>query len=201
MLLTLLCLPLLYLIYRVGFGIPYLATVSESIEHFSQKLLGFSLLGSFPNDPVKYISDLTGNTALILLLLVMSLPYLNRWFKIRLIQKRRIIGITTFFYAFLHMLLYLILDHQGNLFKLFEQALDKYFIFLGFSAFIILLWMFVTSFHFYYRKGHKLVYLALMMAALHSLLSHKFPTPYSVLFFALALLISLNYLRKRFLVH
>lgn len=64
---------------------------------------------------------------------------------VNLIKYRRTIGLFSFFYAFLHMLNFVILDMKLDLSTVLKETLEKPFIYLGMSTFLILLFMAITS--------------------------------------------------------
>lgn len=126
------------------------------------------------DDPIKYIYTLTGATALTLLYITTTISMVRK--AINLITYRRTVGLFSFFYAFLHMLNFVILDMELDLGKVLKETLEKPFIYLGMSAFLILLFMAVTSlrvlFNKYY-KYHKVIYLALLFASIHFVMAQK----------------------------
>jgi len=67
-------------------------------------------------DPIKYIYTVTGATAITILFFTTTL---SLWFK-KLIKYRRMIGLFAFFYAFLHMCNFFILDVNADLLFAFK---------------------------------------------------------------------------------
>lgn len=125
-------------------------------------------------DPIKYIYTVTGATALTLLYFTTFISIFKK--TLNLIRYRRTIGLFSFFYAFLHMLNFLILDMELDIASAVEETLEKPFIYLGMSAFFILVFMAVTStkklFSRFY-KYHKLIYLALAFTTIHFVMAQK----------------------------
>lgn len=126
------------------------------------------------NDPIKYIYTLTGGTAITLLYITTTLSMLKK--AVNLIKYRRTVGLFSFFYAFLHMLNFLILDMELDLASAVKETLDKPFIYLGMSVFFILLFMAITSlralFNDFY-KYHKVIYIALLLVTIHFVMAQK----------------------------
>jgi len=125
-------------------------------------------------DPIKYIYTYTGISATVLLFVTVSLTLLKKW--INLIKYRRIVGLMGFFYAFLHFLNFVIFDAQGDISFIINEIIDKPFIYLGIIAFLIILFMALTStkklFKRYVRY-HKLVYISLILITIHFTMAQK----------------------------
>jgi len=158
-------------VYKLGFEIPYLRYVSSFIYEN-----GGSFLGKFPNDPQKFMADLLGLTAIQFLILSLSVTPLRLYFKINFMKYRRFLGLWAFTYAFLHSLFFFIADNEGSLSLMYADMLKRPFVFLGASAFLILLMMALTSSRKLFSKfvkWHKLVYLAVFLIALHFMMAQK----------------------------
>lgn len=191
---SLFSLPLLYLFYKLGFQILILEDYSHFIFTLTQ-----GYLGTFPSDPIKFISDITGITALQFLIATLAVSPLKKYLHINLRKKRRLLGLITFFYAFLHMFLYLLLDHELDLLSLFREAFDKWFIFLGMASLLILLFLTLTSTKKLFTKyfaWHQLLYLATIFISLHYLLSQKIITTTPILYVTLLVLLLLTRMTK-----
>ena len=111
-------------------------------------LLAYYLLtGSFiAGDPVEEIQHQTGKTALILLFITLSitpLRKLTRWNK--LIRFRRLTGLFAFFYATLHAFSYFVFDQRLSLVNILADVAEHPWVLVGFSAFVFLIPMAVTS--------------------------------------------------------
>ena len=123
-------------------------------------------------DPIKYIYTVTGATAITLLFFTTTL---SLWFK-KLIKYRRMIGLFGFFYAFLHLCNFFILDMNANLLFAFKETIDKPFIYLGMISFLLLFFMAVTSTKKRfrkYRKYHKVLYIVLVLTTIHFVMAQK----------------------------
>lgn len=161
--------------------------------------LSYRLFWDLPTDPVKFISDITGITALQFLVATLALSPLRDHLKINLLKHRRILGLISFFYAFGHMFLYLLLDHSLSLVALFTEAADKKFIFFGMASFLILLFMALTSTKKLFRRfisWHQLVYLAALFITFHYLLSQKILTTTPLIYSTLLLILLLLRYKK-----
>ncbi len=126
------------------------------------------------NDPIKYIYTVTGSIALVLLFFTTTLSLIKS--KVNLIKYRRMIGLYGFFYAFLHMLNFLILDAELDFLFAFEETLDKPFIYLGMLSFFLLLCMALTSTKNLYKKFnqyHRVLYVVLTLTTIHFIMAQK----------------------------
>ena len=125
-------------------------------------------------DPIKYIYTITGATATVILFFSVSISLITKW--INLIKYRRMIGLFGFFYAFMHFLNFYILDAELNVTFVIKETIDKPFIYLGMTSFIVLLAMSLTSTKKLFRKYnkyHKAIYLVLGMITIHFIMAQK----------------------------
>ena len=126
-------------------------------------------------DPVAAITHTTGDWALRLLLLTLAMTPLRRltgasW----PIRFRRLLGLYAFFYACLHFATYLVLDLGGYWAQIFADIAKRPYITVGFSAWLLLLPLAVTSTRGWIRRLgrrwgqlHRLVYVAAVLGVLH----------------------------------
>ena len=125
-------------------------------------------------DPIKYIYTFTGVMGIILLFATTTISLIKR--KINLMSYRRQIGLFAFFYAFLHLSNFIVLDAQFDMNFVIKESLDKPFIYLGMSAFFILLFMAVTSvpkWYAQYYPYHKAIYVVLLLVTIHFIMAQK----------------------------
>lgn len=133
---------------------------------------GTNLLGP---DPAKALSLQTGEWAirmLILSLAVTPIRYLFNWPYAW--QLRRMIGLFAFFYASLHLLVFLMFLLQWQWSEIGTEIVERPYITIGFSAYLLLLPLALTSFNLARRKLgknwkrlHRLVYIISILAVLH----------------------------------
>ena len=127
-------------------------------------------------DPIKMLYTTTGVGAITLLLLSLIPSTCRRVCGLNLLRYRKSIGLLSFLYALLHVSVFIVLDSEFDFVTLFEKSLKKPFIYVGVIAFLILLFMALTSFKKLFAKFskyHKAVYLALVLALLHSFWAQK----------------------------
>ncbi|WP_102797254.1 protein-methionine-sulfoxide reductase heme-binding subunit MsrQ [Bowmanella denitrificans] len=132
-------------------------------------------------DPVEGILHFTGIGAFNLLLLCLIISPLVRWSRIsQFMQVRRLLGLYAFFYALLHLASYILFELQLEWQLLLSEIVKRPYITVGFSAWIILLALTLTSNKAAQRrlgrnwqKLHNWVYLAAGLIALHYIWSVK----------------------------
>jgi sulfoxide reductase heme-binding subunit YedZ len=132
-------------------------------------------------DPKATLLHETGKTALNLLFITLSITPIRRLLKVNRVQiARRMLGVWTFTYAFLHLTTYLVFDQlcysvaTCDLRATWQDILKRPFIFVGQAAFLILLSLAVTSTSGWVRRLkknwqrlHRLVYVAAVLAIVH----------------------------------
>jgi sulfoxide reductase heme-binding subunit YedZ len=135
--------------------------------------------GAFTNEltanPIDYITDVTGTTALTFLVLSLVVTPLRRLTgKNELIKLRRMLGLFAFFYACLHFVTWSVLDWFFDFASMASDIVDRPFITLGMTTFLLLLPLAVTSTAGMIRRLgkrwqllHRLVYVAAVTAILH----------------------------------
>jgi sulfoxide reductase heme-binding subunit YedZ len=130
------------------------------------------LLGA---DPVSALTHQTGLWALRLLLLSLAMTPLRLILKKPWpIRFRRMLGLYSFFYACLHFSIYLFLDLGSYWSQIGADIIKRPFITVGFTAWLLLIPLTITSNQWMMRKLkknwfklHKLVYIIGILAAVH----------------------------------
>jgi sulfoxide reductase heme-binding subunit YedZ len=113
----------------------------------------FNVTGSLSANPVEDLMDRAGNWGLRFIMIALAITPLRKLTgKAWLLRFRRMLGLFAFFYVLLHFLVWLILDH-GAFWSdvvlwsdILEDLAERPFITLGFTAFVLLSAMAVTSF-------------------------------------------------------
>ena len=91
-------------------------------------------------EPVDRIINHFGEWALIFIFLTLSMSPLRRITNsLEWIKLRRMLGLFTFFYASIHMMSYVGLDYRFDFEPLIDDVLKKKFVFIGFSAWLLLI--------------------------------------------------------------
>jgi methionine sulfoxide reductase heme-binding subunit len=97
-------------------------------------------------NPVEYITHSTGWWALTFILITLSVTPLRRLASMPwLLRFRRLLGLFAFFYASLHFVTYLWLDQFFDWRDIVKDIGKRPFILLGFSAFVLLIPLAITS--------------------------------------------------------
>lgn len=149
---------------------------------FALALLPFGRLALFTYtdqlgaNPVEFITRNTGDWTLYFLCMTLAITPLRRFSKWHwLIRLRRMTGLFAFFYASLHFLAFLWFDHFFDVNEMLKDVLKRPFITVGFSAFVLLIPLALTSTNgMVKRLGgkrwqwlHRLVYLTAALGILH----------------------------------
>jgi sulfoxide reductase heme-binding subunit YedZ len=141
-------------------------------------LLFALLTGRVMGDQVKFMQHVTGDTILTCLMLTLSVTPLRRltgWNEI--IRVRRLIGLTAFWYACLHLTTYLVFDQSLSLSEILKDIVKHPWVLVGFTAFLCLVPLAITSTTGWVRRLggkrwqrlHRLVYVAAAAGVLHYL--------------------------------
>lgn len=137
----------------------------------------FALLtGRVMGDQVKFMQHLTGDTILTCLMLTLTVTPLRRltgWNEI--IRVRRLIGLTAFWYACLHLTTYLVFDQSLSMSEILKDIVKHPWVLVGFTAFLCLVPLAITSTNGWVRRLggkrwqrlHRLVYVAAAAGVLH----------------------------------
>jgi sulfoxide reductase heme-binding subunit YedZ len=159
------------------------------------KITLFSLVCSLPaweliwrlfNDdlganPVEFLEHTTGDWTIYFLLLTLSIspiqkllrPNWNKWlFSMHLV--RRVLGLSAFVYALLHLATYMVFDMGLSLEDTVADIIERPFILIGMLAFLMLIPLAITStagwqrrLKQHWRTLHKAVYLITFLGILH----------------------------------
>ena len=151
-------------------------------------------------EPVKKIMNHFGEWTLIFICLTLAMSPLKRFTNLAFWTKfRRMLGLFVFFYATIHLLTYIGLDYRFDWQPIFNDVLKKKFIFIGFSAWLLLIPLTATSSQKMinllkqnWKKLHRIVYIIAIFGALHYIWLSKTiffkPLIYSVIIVVLLIL-------------
>ena len=127
-------------------------------------------------NPIEALTRATGWWSLVFLLITLLVTPLRRvlqwpW----LLRMRRTLGLSAFFYALAHFITFIWFDHWFDWMAMFTDVIKRPFITMGFSAFVVLLPLALTSNNYMTRKLgaqrwqrlHRLAYLAPVIAVIH----------------------------------
>jgi sulfoxide reductase heme-binding subunit YedZ len=126
-------------------------------------------------NPIEFITRSMGTWTLVFLCLSLAMTparTLTGW--TGFIHLRRMLGLFCFFYATVHFLIWLWLDHNFSLAAMWQDVLERPYITFGFLAFVLLIPLAFTSNRWAQRKLgrrwshlHRMVYGIAILAILH----------------------------------
>jgi sulfoxide reductase heme-binding subunit YedZ len=127
-------------------------------------------------EPLEHITRGTGDWVLYFLCITLAVTPLRRftgwnW----LVKLRREFGLFAFFYACLHFMTFLWFDHFFDVAEMWKDVLKRPFITVGFTAFVLLIPLAVTSTNGMIRRLggkrwqwlHRLIYVIAPLGILH----------------------------------
>ena len=143
--------------------IPFLVIISK---------IYFNQLGP---EPVKEITHHTGEWTLIFICLTLAMSPLKRFTNLVIwIKFRRMLGLFVFFYATIHLITYVVIDYRLDWQQIFNDVLKKKYIFIGFSAWLLLIPLAITSSQKMvkllknnWKRLHRLIYIIAIFGSLH----------------------------------
>ena len=131
------------------------------------------LLGA---NPIEVITHSTGDWTLRFLLITLSVtPFRKLTGQLWLVRYRRMFGLFAFFYATLHFLTYIWLDKFFDLHEMLVDIAKRKFITVGFTAFLLLIPLAITSTSGWIRRLggkrwnllHRLIYVSALAGVIH----------------------------------
>jgi len=139
------------------------------------RLIALGFQDRLSANPIEFITRATGDWTLYFLCLTLAVTPLRRLTGLNALMRfRRMLGLFTFFYASLHFMTFIWFDHFFDLAEMVSDILKRPFIAMGFSAFVLLVPLALTSNDFMLRKLgrrwsvlHRLIYLIAILALLH----------------------------------
>lgn len=132
--------------------------------------------GNLTANPIEYVTRDTGTWTLRFLLLTLAVTPLRRMFKApELIRFRRMLGLYAFFYGFLHLTTYVWFDKFFDAADIVKDIAKRPFITAGFTGFLLMLPLAVTSTSGWIRRLggkrwqqlHRLVYFSTLAGVIH----------------------------------
>jgi sulfoxide reductase heme-binding subunit YedZ len=139
-------------------------------------LIWRALTAKLGANPVEFIQHTTGDWTLRFLVITLGITPLRKLFKLPdLIRFRRMLGLFAFFYACLHFLTYLGPDQSFDLAAMWKDVAKRPFIMVGFTAFVLLIPLAITSTAGWIRRLggrrwqllHRLIYISAISGVIH----------------------------------
>ena len=128
-------------------------------------------------EPIKDITHHTGKWTLYFIVITLAMTPLKKITKSNIwVNYRRMFGLFIFFYASVHLITYVGLDYRFDLASIGDDIIKKKYIFIGFSAWLLLIPLAATSnkrmikiLKNKWKKLHRLIYLISLFGAIHYL--------------------------------
>ena len=128
-------------------------------------------------EPIKDITHHTGKWTLYFIVITLAMTPLKKMTKLNIwINYRRMFGLFIFFYASIHLMTYIGLDYRFDLASIGDDIIKKKYIFIGFSAWLLLIPLAITSnkrmmkiLKNKWKKLHRLIYLISLCGSIHYL--------------------------------
>ena len=135
-----------------------------------------AFFGKLGANPIEFFLRTTGVLTLLFLLITLAItPLRKRYGWNNLVKYRRMLGLYSFFYGFLHLAAYSIFDKSFSLSAIAGDVWERPFIAVGMLAFFLLVPLAVTSTNSMikrlggkrWQQLHKLTYLCAVGGVLH----------------------------------
>lgn len=139
-------------------------------------LAGKAYSGGLGANPIEFITHATGDWTLILVCATLTISPLRMLSKqYWLIRLRRMLGLFAFFYGALHFTTYIWLDKFFDVHEMIKDVAKRPFITAGFTAFVLLIPLAITSTSGWVRRLggknwsllHRLIYASAIAAVIH----------------------------------
>ena len=140
------------------------------------ELLNRALHNRLGANPVEFLQHATGDWILRFLVFTLAITPLRKLFNLPdLIRFRRMLGLFAFFYACLHFLTYIGPDQSFDLSAMWKDIAKRPFITVGFTAFVLLIPLAVTSTTGWIRRLggkrwqmlHRAIYVSAVLGVVH----------------------------------
>jgi sulfoxide reductase heme-binding subunit YedZ len=137
--------------------------------------------GTTSVNPVQELEQRTGRQAITLLVLSLACTPINTIFKwTEPLKRRRALGLYAFMYAVIHVIIFVDLDYGLAWSLMVKTILQKPYIIVGVTSFLLLVPLAFTSFDIWkkrlgknWKRLHQLIYLIAPLVTLHYVWSKK----------------------------
>jgi sulfoxide reductase heme-binding subunit YedZ len=135
-----------------------------------------ALHGELTANPIEFITHATGDWTLRFLIITLCVtPFRKILHLPELIRFRRMLGLFAFFYACLHFTTYIWLDKFFDLSEMWKDIAKRKYITVGFTAFLLLIPLAITSTAGWIRRLggkrwqqlHRIIYLSAALGVIH----------------------------------
>lgn len=140
-----------------------------------------AVTGNLSANPIQDLERRTGRHAITLLVLLLLCTPINTLFKwSEPLKRRRALGLYTFMYATIHVIIFADLDYGLAWSRLLQEVIQKPRLVVGMIAFTLLIPLAITSFDIWkkrlgknWKRLHQVVYFIAPLVTLHYLWSKK----------------------------
>jgi len=167
--------------------------------------------GRLTANPVEFVQHFTGDWTLRFLLITLSVTPLRKLLNLPdLIRFRRMLGLFAFFYVWLHFLTYIGPDQVFSLPGMWKDVAKRPFITIGFTGFVLLIPLALTSTKGWIRRLggkrwqalHRLIYISALCGVVHYYWlvksDHRLPLLYGAILAVLLLYrLAVSFLKPR----
>jgi sulfoxide reductase heme-binding subunit YedZ len=167
-------------------------------------VLGF--FGNLTANPIEFITRSTGTWTITFLSMTLAMSPLRlitgwpQW-----VQFRKMLGLFSFFYAFLHFTIWYWLDHNLNFTFMINDVIKRPFITMGFIAFVIMSLLALTSNQMAMRflgvkwkMLHRFIYLIGILGLIHYYWHKQGKNDFAVVYIYAGIIFSLLIIRIPF---
>lgn len=135
-----------------------------------------ALHGELTANPIEFVTHTTGDWTLRFLVITLAITPLRKILQLpELIRFRRMLGLFAFFYACLHFTTYLVLDKFFDFSEIGKDIAKRWYITVGFAAFVLLIPLAITSTKGWIRRLggkrwqqiHRAVYISAIAGVIH----------------------------------
>jgi sulfoxide reductase heme-binding subunit YedZ len=135
-----------------------------------------ALHGALTANPIEFITHATGDWTLRFLIITLCVtPFRKILHLPELVRFRRMLGLFVFFYACLHFTTYIWLDKFFDLSEMWKDIAKRKYITVGFTAFLLLIPLAITSTAGWIRRLggkrwqllHRLIYVSAALGVIH----------------------------------
>ncbi|MEJ7700782.1 MAG: protein-methionine-sulfoxide reductase heme-binding subunit MsrQ [Pyrinomonadaceae bacterium] len=160
-----------------------------------------ALFGKIGANPIEFFLRTTGVLTLVFLFITLSVTPLRKYYGWnQLVKFRRMLGLYSFFYGFLHLITYSIFDKSLSFSGIVGDVWERPFIAVGMISFFLLVPLAITSTNRMikrlggknWQKLHRLTYVAAIGGVVHFYMIVKSDVTYPLLF-GLVLAVLLGY--------
>ena len=132
--------------------------------------------GGLGANPIEFITHATGDWTLRFLAITLAVTPLRKLLRLpELVRFRRMLGLFAFFYVCLHLMTYLWLDKFFSWSEIVKDVVKRPFVTAGFTAFVLLVPLAVTSTAGWIRRLggkrwqllHRLIYVSAVAGVIH----------------------------------